>query len=145
MTKLLTSISVLQNVSRGLLSLDAPVDDILPEFGREPMNQIITGFESDNNGKERPVLKPSTKSVTLRHLLTHSSGVGYAMFDPLLTRYWTEELSREQPDIVNKTVAYSYELPRVFEAGEGWTYGGGVDWAGKMVSLVLFLLLSLLS
>lgn len=75
-TKLLTAISVLQCVEKGLLNLDADLSDVLTEFKEI---QILTGFEN-----EKPVYKKPETKITLRGLLSHSSGFGYAAFDPRL-------------------------------------------------------------
>lgn len=78
-TKLLTSISVVQLVEKGLIGLDDDVEDILPSLKER---QILLGF--DDAGV--PQYRPKTTAITLRHLLTHTSGMGYAESYPLLAR-----------------------------------------------------------
>nr|KAK5441159.1 hypothetical protein LTR18_007003 [Exophiala xenobiotica] len=127
-TKLLTSISALQCVERGLLHLDKPVSEVLAEFNSP---DVLTGF--DDGGK--PILRKSTRIPTLRQMLTHSSGQGYYGMAPLLNRYCSDVLARE-PDFANSSVRYSCDLPLLFEPGERWEYGGSIDWVGKMVERV---------
>ncbi|KAG7143150.1 ML-236A carboxylate methylbutanoyltransferase mlcH like protein [Verticillium longisporum] len=79
-TKLVTTVAVMQCVEKGLLDLDADVSKILPEWENP---QILTGFDEN----DVPFLRPSEKAITLRHLLTHSSGMTYTFMEPLLTRY----------------------------------------------------------
>ncbi|KAM3538629.1 hypothetical protein ARSEF1564_008459 [Beauveria bassiana] len=79
-TKLITTIAVMQCVERGLLDLDANVAQVLPEWEAP---QVLTGFDDD----DQPIFRPSTKVITLRHLLTHTSGMAYVYMEPLLTRY----------------------------------------------------------
>lgn len=78
-TKLLTSIAAVQLVEKGLVGLDDDVGDILPSLKER---HIVLGF--DDAGV--PQYKPKTKPITLRHLLTHSSGMGYAESYPFLAR-----------------------------------------------------------
>jgi len=81
-TKLLTTVAALQCVEKGLLSLDGDVSGILPEW-KSP--DILTGFDAEGE----PMLKKATKKITLRLLLTHSSGMSYVMMSPEL-RTWQE-------------------------------------------------------
>ena len=86
MTKALASVAVLQLVEKGKISLDEPLDNLMPEMSSIPIlnqnNEIIT---------------PS-KSITLRHLLTHTAGFGYDFTSPQLNNWdlikndigWTE-------------------------------------------------------
>ncbi|KAJ6010077.1 hypothetical protein N7522_005093 [Penicillium canescens] len=69
-TKLITTIAVLQCVEKGLLALDSDISNILTEF-RNP--KVLVRFDEDGD----PVLEDSKGVVTLRHLLTHSSGMAY--------------------------------------------------------------------
>lgn len=123
--QLMTSIAALQCVERGLLELDGPISAILPEWS-EP--QIIIGFDADN---KVPKLRPATKFITLRHLLSHSSGMAYPLLNPLLNQYCGQSLGTE-----NKSIKDQYLIPLIYEPGEGWEYGPGIDWAGKMVERV---------
>lgn len=124
-TQLMTSIAALQCVERGLLELDGPISAIIAEWS-EP--QIITGFDADN---KVPITKPATKFITLRHLLSHSSGMAYPILSPLLNQYCGQSLGIE-----NKSIKDQYLIPLIYEPGEGWEYGPGIDWAGKMVERV---------
>lgn len=67
-TKLITAIAALQCVQHGLVTLDEPVDQYLPELASQPIVQM--------DGSEIKV-RPATKSITLRQLITHSSGTTY--------------------------------------------------------------------
>ncbi|KAF2660388.1 beta-lactamase/transpeptidase-like protein [Lophiostoma macrostomum CBS 122681] len=124
MNKLITSIAALQAVERGLVGLDDSLDRHIPEFTSQPI--IEAGRD------EAFQLRPATKAVTLRHLLTHSSGAVYDIFNSLLTQW---RASRgETANVRINTVVEDNAIPRVFEAGEGWMYGQGLDWAGLLVA-----------
>ncbi|MCJ1391725.1 hypothetical protein MMC18_004590 [Xylographa bjoerkii] len=126
-TKLMTCISVLQCVERGVLNLDDDVTGILPELkGIE----ILTGFDKETG---KPITKKATKSITLRHLLTHTSGMSYDIFDLPLQKW---RASRGEKPGHGKTVASKYGCPLLYEPGTAWGYSPAIDWAGKMVERV---------
>ncbi|EEH19494.1 hypothetical protein PABG_01813 [Paracoccidioides brasiliensis Pb03] len=124
-TKLLTAISILQCVEKGLLDLDADLSDILPEF---KTLKILTGFEG-----ETPVYKKLERKITLRALLSHSSGFGYAGFDPKLEK---EVLSRGVKVEMTGDLMEHISLPLLFEPCTSWSYGVGIDWAGLALERV---------
>jgi CubicO group peptidase (beta-lactamase class C family) len=76
-TKLLTVVAAMQCVERGQLELDGDVTPILSELKGI---KILRGFEKGPDGKDRPILIENTETITLRHLLTHTSGLGYDFF-----------------------------------------------------------------
>jgi CubicO group peptidase (beta-lactamase class C family) len=69
MTKALTSVAALQLVERGDLAVDTPVGEHLPELGAL---QVLDGFDGDT-----PRLRAPATPITLRHLMTHTSGLAY--------------------------------------------------------------------
>ena len=123
--QLLTTIAVLQCVEKGLITLDEPVGRILNEF-TEP--EILTGF--DNSGK--PVTHKASTPITLRKMITHTSGMGYPEVNPLLLRYYQEYQGKGEV-AVNRSVTRSYLVPLTYEPGTSWEYSCGFDWAGKIV------------
>src|SRR5689334_7614619 len=73
MTKTVTTIAVMQLVERGKVKLDEPASTYVPELSRV---QVLEGF--DDAGK--PTLRPPKTAVTVRQLLTHTSGFAYEFF-----------------------------------------------------------------
>ncbi|KAI9736869.1 MAG: hypothetical protein M1818_005920 [Claussenomyces sp. TS43310] len=125
-TKLMATIAALQCVERGQLSLDEDVSIILPELKDI---EVLTGFQE---GTGRPILKKAEKKITLRQLLTHTSGIGYDMMDPSLRAWRTyrnESLSWDGMPLLQRIL-----VPLKFEPGTSWLYGFGIDWAGEMVT-----------
>lgn len=121
-TKLITSIALLQCVDKGLIHLDEPLTKVLPEFdGKE----ILTEVSGSDFTFER-----STTAITARHLLTHTSGLGYP-FTHRLLGLRAESRKKEKPSL---RVTERYLMPLVFEPGTGWLYGCSLDWAGVVVS-----------
>ncbi|KAJ0423117.1 beta-lactamase/transpeptidase-like protein [Aspergillus carlsbadensis] len=130
-SKLIGTIAALQCVERGQVTLDEPVQRILPELASP---QIIEAQTTAGKGKvsEGFSLRPAVKKITLRHLLCHTSGISYDMFHPLLMSWRSSR--HEAPLGLTGKVAEAYTLPLLFEPGDGWSYGGGIDWAGELVA-----------
>ncbi|CAD6443446.1 9651a630-2275-43db-bdea-15e8df808855 [Sclerotinia trifoliorum] len=129
-TKLVTTIAALQCVERGLLSLDGDICEHLPEFKGV---QILTGFDEESG---KPILIDNHKTITLRHLLTHSSGIAYDIFDPLLARY--QNYIGKPPKMSSESglVKDVMRFPLLFAPGDSWAYGANIDWTGQMVERV---------
>ncbi|KAI9163528.1 beta-lactamase [Paramyrothecium foliicola] len=122
-TKLPTSIAALKVVEEGLIGLDDDVAGVLPDLAKQ---QILTGFTSDG----APILQPRQNRLTLRHLLTHSAGLGYDLVNPQLKRY---QAYRGRQLSHGPTLEERLDLPLLYEPGTSWEYGCSVDWAGKLV------------
>jgi methyl acetate hydrolase len=120
MTKAITSTAALQLVEQGKATLDEPVAKHLTQLANL---DVLQGFDK-NTGK--PVLRPSSKPVTLRQLLTHTSGFCYDGWDEQMFKY-AAQAPPAAPDAVT---------PLMFEPGTRWQYGTGVDWAGRLVEAV---------
>lgn len=125
MTKLVIAVAALQQVERGTLKLDAPLTDVLPDA---PPQRVLTGFDSGGEAVTRPPRTP----VTLRHLLSHSSGYAYNVWEPSLARY---QERYQIPDIF-ECREITLTLPLTFEPGTSWAYGMGLDFIGKAIERV---------
>lgn len=120
MTKAIVSVAALQLVERGQIALDAPLDDLLPDLANP---QVIDGFDEDGN----VLLRPARRAITLRHLLTHTSGFGYEFMSADMIRARGPAGS---PAPGTKAALMS---PLLFDPGEKWEYGISTDWAGLAV------------
>ena len=125
MTKALTGAAAMQQVERGKLNLDTPASKILPQLKE---SKVLTGF--DSNGQ--PITRPPKREVTLRHLLTHTSGHSYDIWNKQIGEYMKV---KNVPGIISCQNA-ALTTPLVFDPGERWEYGTGIDFAGKMVEAV---------
>ncbi|KZP27293.1 beta-lactamase/transpeptidase-like protein [Athelia psychrophila] len=125
-TKLLVTISALQCVERGLLSLDSP-DDIarlLPEIAApEILSLDATGT---------PITVPAKNRITLRQLLTHTAGLSYEFLDPRLAT-WRKSPAGRRAAAHSDLFTAKFLAPLVYEPGEAWMYSIGLDWVGKLV------------
>jgi len=115
MTKPITSVAAMQLVEQGKLALDAPLGDLLP-FLAKP--QIL----------ERGKLRPATKPVTLRHLLTHTAGFSYDFASAEYVEHY-----KANPEKARRGKRSWLEMPLLFEPGERWEYGINTDWVGLAV------------
>jgi CubicO group peptidase (beta-lactamase class C family) len=125
MTKAVTSVAVMQLVERGRVKLDEPAATYLPELARV---EVLEGFDAKGTARLRPPKTP----VTVRQLLTHTSGFGYEFFDEKLSRYVAEG---GVPSVRTGDGGF-LKAPLVFDPGTKWEYGISTDWLGKLVETV---------
>jgi methyl acetate hydrolase len=122
MTKALTSVAAMQLVERGALFLDRPLGAIVPEL-RSP--QILLGFDAAG----APRLRKAERAITLRHLLTHTSGFAEDVWHPDIAPYMRH--AGMPPGSTRKLA--TLDLPLLFEPGTRWQYGISHEWAGQAV------------
>ncbi|WP_051389910.1 serine hydrolase [Bradyrhizobium sp. Ec3.3] len=118
MVKLLTSVAALQLVEQGRLHLDEPAANIDPALAAI---QVLAGFDA----KGAPLLHSPERPLTLRHLLSHTSGFSYLLWDPKVARYL--KVARGKRNLPR--------MPLMFEPGARWAYGGSLDRVGRMVEI----------
>lgn len=125
LTKAVTATVVMQLVEAGALALDGPARDICPDIGKL---QVLLGFDA----KDQPILRAPKGEITLRHLLTHTSGLAYDM--------WEAEIGRYQDatgaPAIGSGLKSALQSPLLFDPGTDWRYGISLDWAGQMVEAV---------
>ncbi len=122
MTKAVTGACAMQMVEQGKLDLDNPIAKVLPELS-EP--KVLEGYDEAG----RPKFRPAKRPITLRHLLTHTSGHVYEIWNPKLAEY--REKSGTPSNGSGKLA--SLNSPLLFDPGERWEYSIGIDWAGRAV------------
>lgn len=124
-SKAITATAALQCVEDGLLDLDAPAAEILPELGEIG---VLTSVDPDGTAHTRP---PKT-AITPRMLLWHTAGFGYDMFDTRLAAISrARSRSGETPDPMA-----DLRRPLLHDPGTAWTYGVSIDWLGLVVQAV---------
>ena len=124
MTKAIGSTAAMILMDRGKLSADATVESIVPEFGKL---KLLEGFGADG-----PRLRAPRVKATIRHLATHTSGLVYEFWNADMPRYVE---ATGAPTILSGLTA-SMNYPLLFEPGERWDYGIGIDWLGRVVEKV---------
>ena len=141
MTKPITGIATMQLIEDGRLALDQPLYDILPEWAAPRVQLNADTLDS----------RPARTPITIRHLLTHTAGLGYAIVTkgPLLAEYLRLGLNPGQvsrlaiPGIPNVPNAPSLEefsnrlatLPLIAEPGTRWSYSVAFDLLGRVIEV----------
>jgi methyl acetate hydrolase len=123
MTKAIVSAGAMQLVESGKLDLDAPIGDLLPQLANP---QVLTGFADSGE----PQLRPASRQITLRHLLTHTAGLGYFFIRPEVLRYFASTGMPAPGSLA------SIQMPLLFDPGENWEYSVATDWVGLAVEAV---------
>ena len=117
MTKPITSVAVMMLVENGEVGLDDPASMYLP--GRLPEEVFETFDPVDNSFTSRPASAP----MSVRHLLTHTSGLGYDLFDETLFPLFA---TQSRP-------ATQLNHPLLHDPGARWTYGESTRVLGDLV------------
>ena len=123
MTKPVTAAAVMMLYDEGKLDLDEPVSRYLP--ASEDL-EVMTSFNEEDTTYTST---PPTNPITIRHLLSHTSGMGY----PFLH----EPLQRLAEKLGDAGFLYDYmQFPLLYEPGAGWSYGISSRVLGTLVEKV---------
>jgi methyl acetate hydrolase len=122
MTKALVAAATMQLIERGRAQLDDPAARYLPALEAP---RVLEGFDAAG----APRLRPAKRPITVRHLLTHTSGFGYDIWNADVNRYMAENGIPSLIECRKK----SLHQPLVCDPGERWEYGISIDWAGQLV------------
>ena len=122
MTKAITATAAMQLVENGKLGLERPASEVVPELAAA---KVLEGFDAAG----KPRLRAPKRPITLRHLLTHTAGFGYEIWNPAIAQYQT---ATGTPGITTCTNA-ALTTPLMFDPGDRWEYGINIDWVGKIV------------
>ena len=125
MTKAVTGAAAMQLVEQGRLELDSPAASVIPYLGEVG---VLEGFDDDG----KPRTRPPRRAITLRHLLTHTTGFSYEIWSDAIVRF---QEATGTPGIISCENA-ALTTPLLFDPGDRWDYGINIDWAGKMVEAV---------
>jgi CubicO group peptidase (beta-lactamase class C family) len=122
MTKAVTTTAGMQLVEQGKLSLDEPIGKVLPDLAAP---QVLEGFDA----RGEPKLRPATKPITLRHLMTHTAGFAYNMWNGDMVQY----LEKTGTPPVTTCQDAALKTPLMTDPGTRWEYGTNIDFVGKAV------------
>jgi CubicO group peptidase (beta-lactamase class C family) len=122
MTKAITAAAGMQLVEQGKLSLDEPIAKLLPDLAAP---QVFDGFDAQGEPKLRPAMKP----ITLRHLMTHTAGFAYEMWNSDVVQY----LGKTGLPSVTTCKNDALKTPLMTDPGTRWEYGTNIDFVGKAV------------
>jgi len=124
MTKMVTTTAALQLIERGSLRLDAPVKEYRPEFADLP---VLTGFDGDT-----PQLRAPSVQATVQHLVTHTAGFGYWIWDADIDHYeQVTGIANVMPGTID-----AFQAPMTSDPGTRFEYGINTDWLGQVIEAV---------
>ena len=135
-SKAITSTAVMILWEEGKFRLDDPISKYIPEF-KNP--QVLGNFRY---GDTTYTTKPSTKEITIRHLLTHTSGLGYGVIDGdermkmIYHKAGVMDLFTTENITIGESVKRLAALPLHHEPGAKFTYSEGLDVLGYLVEVV---------
>lgn len=146
MTKPITGMAAMMLVDEGKLGLDQPLYEILPKFRTMQVQKVYDGPITPDN------LEPAAGPITIRQMLTHTSGLGYGIVQSgpisagfrdrgvvpgLVTRLQTIPVFRGTSvrglDVFADRLA---EFPLVYQPGTRWSYSMGLDLMGRVIEVV---------
>ena len=142
MTKAITSVAVLKLWEDGRINLDDPIEKYIPEFKD---TEILETFNEKDSSYSS---KTSTKKITIRQLLTHTSGVGYDFIDgnPSIKAIFHKKKQSfmkngvmcfcDEDVTIGEAIRNLAEVPLHHEPGEKFTYSMGLDVLGYMIEIV---------
>jgi CubicO group peptidase (beta-lactamase class C family) len=109
-------------VEQGKLALDEPIGKVLPDLASP---QVLEGFDATGEPKLRPAKNP----ITLRHLMTHTAGFAYNMWNGDMVQY----LEKTGLPAVTTCKNDALKTPLMTDPGTRWEYGTNIDFVGKAV------------
>ena len=122
MTKAVTAAGAMQLVEQGTLKLDEPIGKLLPDIATP---QVLEGFDAAG----APKLRPAKRPITLRHLMTHTAGFCYDIWNAGMGKHMVQAGIPGITSCENKCLT----IPLVFDPGERWEYGINIDFVGKAI------------
>ena len=121
MTKMVATAAALQQMEKGTLDLDAPVEEYCPEFAQV---QVLEGWDGDT-----PKLRAPASKATVKQLITHTSGLGYWFWNADLVRW---EAATGTPNVLSGANVI-FTAPMVADPGTKLEYGITPDGLGKVI------------
>lgn len=135
-SKAITSTAVMMLWEEGKFRLDDPISRYIPEF-KDP--KVLTGFRYSDTTYQT---EPAKREITIRHLLTHTSGIGYGVIDGderfkmIYNKAGITDLFTTQPITIEESVKKLAQLPLHHHPGDAWVYSEGLDVLGYFIEVV---------
>ena len=135
MSKPITAVAVMMLWEQGLIELNDPIYKFIPEFKDV---QVLVKDKAEEKGYK---LEPAKRPITIRHLLSHTSGITYGFWgQPYVSNFYVENKVSDGLTITEGTIAEGVKrlakCPLLFHPGEGWEYGLNNDVLGYLVEVV---------
>ena len=136
MSKAVTATAVMMLWEQGKIMLDDPISRYIPEF-KNP--QVLDGFKMADSSY---TTKPATREITIRHLLTHTSGIGYGVIDgdekmkAIYKKAGIVDLFTTDPVKIGENIKKLGKLPLHTNPGDKFIYSEGLDVLGYLIEIV---------
>ncbi len=135
-TKAITSVGVMMLYEEGKILLDDPISNYIPEF-KKP--NVLDKF---NETDSTYTTVPAKREITIRDLLTHTSGIGYAQIgSPQMNAIYykaglTSGLGVKKGVMLRDKMKVLGSMPLFHQPGEKFTYGLNTDLLGYLIEVV---------
>jgi CubicO group peptidase (beta-lactamase class C family) len=135
-SKAITATAIMMLWEEGKFRLDDPISNYIPEF--ETANILDTFNEADSSF----TVKPADKKITIRHLLTHTSGLGYGVIDgddrirKIYAKAGVTDLYTTKNITIEESIKKLAKLPLHHHPGEKFTYSEGLDVLGYFIEII---------
>ena len=129
-TKLVTSCAALLLFEEGHFQLDDPVERFIPQLAhRRVLRPGATSLDQT---------EPAVRSITIRHLMSHSSGLSYGLFDPgtLIFKAYNERKVINPATTLAEMVDLLADLPLIYHPGTSWEYSVAIDVLARLVEVI---------
>ena len=129
-TKLITSCAVLLLVEEGKLGLDDAIEKHIPQLGnRKVLRPGATSLDDT---------EPAQRPITIRQLLSHSSGLSYGFFDPgtVIFKALNERGVHDPRTTLAQMVDVLADLPLIYQPGTSWEYSLAIDVVARLVEVI---------
>jgi CubicO group peptidase (beta-lactamase class C family) len=136
MSKAITSTAVMMLWEEGLFQLDDPISKYIPEFKAPSVLDSLTMSDTTYT------VKPAGKEITIRHLLTHTSGLGYGVIDgdprfkAIYKKAGIVDLFTIEPIKIGDNIRKLAKLPLHNVPGEKFVYSEGLDVLGYFIEVI---------
>ncbi len=129
-TKLITSCAALLLYDEGKLGLDDPIEKFIPQLGNRKVLRPGANSIEDT--------EPAKSSITIRHLLSHSSGLSYGFFDPgtVIFKALNERGVHNPLTTLAQMVDVLADLPLIYHPGTSWEYSLATDVTARLVEVI---------
>ncbi len=129
-TKLITSCAALLLFEEGRFQLDDPIERFIPQLGnRRVLRPGATSLDQT---------EPAARSITIRHLLSHSAGLSYGIFDPgtLIFSAYNERKVNNPATTLAEMMDVLADLPLIYQPGTSWEYSVAIDVLARLVEVI---------
>jgi CubicO group peptidase (beta-lactamase class C family) len=129
-TKLITSCAALLLFEDGHFQLDDPIEQFIPQLA----NRRVLRPDATSLDQTEPAVRP----ITIRHLMSHSSGLSYGLFEPgtLIFNAYNERKVINPATTLGEMIDVLADLPLIYHPGTSWEYSVAIDVLARLVEVI---------